>query len=591
MMTMFPIKCLVEALEEDQCPQCSKSATSVLVSDSYAIVNGQTRLSQLTDTVLAALGLQHLSPCSRATLQLKNWKPLPFDQITDDQEQEIETILKDVSNHLTLRIVTRAASSVVRDGIMSDLKDRLLRAILQKVPSMLSEQQQMQWKDFLSQLAFSDGACASLEPSSFVPPHAQQLASMYQSWCGSDDEWHCRVGIAAVEPIDLRAPADVHHESAAKVNGGGGASCDVAGRFNNLLEVPKLERWFRENANPSRQKLQHYLIALNSTNYRRHNPKVTYQQICNWFINARAAVRKRNQRSSMLVMNQKAADWSRHPKANLWSNKSLAPPQFHQKPSGVPCNELSPTSSSPRNDANVQQVDQSDSVPVDMNGPAPNISAFQLSGSCLGQNNVDTASSPSPQLQSPFEVDEKAAVVVAAAAASSCSSHASPNEPDLSLEHESRKLVIAETCHPHKDVSLEDGALQRYDTPQDEKMLNVCCPFVAVSPPSAHNDTSLSPTSGAKANGVQTNPSSSSSSRSRLMFDPLSELPMLEHWFDENPHPSWVQIDQITDALNCMAYRHTYPRVSSHNVKIWFKNRRAKCKRNLIASDALMNGL
>jgi len=60
-------------------------------------------------------------------------------------------------------------------------------------------------------------------------------------------------------------------------------------------QVPKLEHWYRENANPSRQKLQHYLIQLNAMNYRRHNPKVTYQQICNWFSNARAS-RKRNHR-------------------------------------------------------------------------------------------------------------------------------------------------------------------------------------------------------------------------------------------------------------------------------------------------------
>jgi len=75
----------------------------------------------------------------------------------------------------------------------------------------------------------------------------------------------------------------------------------------------------------------------------------------------------------------------------------------------------------------------------------------------------------------------------------------------------------------------------------------------------------LSPT-GAKLGCVQL----TSGNRSRLMFDPLSELPMLEKWFDENPHPSWVQIDQITDTLNGMTYRLTYPRVSSHNVKIWW---------------------
>ena len=29
------------------------------------------------------------------------------------------------------------------------------------------------------------------------------------------------------------------------------------------------------------------------------------------------------------------------------------------------------------------------------------------------------------------------------------------------------------------------------------------------------------------------------------MFDPLTELPVLEKWFEENPHPTWMQIDQV----------------------------------------------
>jgi hypothetical protein len=69
--------------------------------------------------------------------------------------------------------------------------------------------------------------------------------------------------------------------------------------------------------------------------------------------------------------------------------------------------------------------------------------------------------------------------------------------------------------------------------------------------------------------------------RSRLMFDPLTELPLLEKWFEENPHPSWIQIDQYTETLNSYPYRQSYPPISTHNVKIWFKNRRAKCKRML----------
>lgn len=66
----------------------------------------------------------------------------------------------------------------------------------------------------------------------------------------------------------------------------------IAAKFHSLLELPKLQRWFRDSPNPSRRKLLSHLHILNSSNYRRHNPKLTYQQICNYFANARAMQRK-----------------------------------------------------------------------------------------------------------------------------------------------------------------------------------------------------------------------------------------------------------------------------------------------------------
>lgn len=40
----------------------------------------------------------------------------------------------------------------------------------------------------------------------------------------------------------------------------------------------------------------------------------------------------------------------------------------------------------------------------------------------------------------------------------------------------------------------------------------------------------------------QTQTPSNTVARSRLMFDPLTELPVLEKWFEENPHPTWLQV-------------------------------------------------
>ena len=63
-------------------------------------------------------------------------------------------------------------------------------------------------------------------------------------------------------------------------------------RFSPICELPRLERWFRSEPNPSRQKLLSYMNLLNNSPYRRANNKVTYQQICNWFINQRRTVQR-----------------------------------------------------------------------------------------------------------------------------------------------------------------------------------------------------------------------------------------------------------------------------------------------------------
>ncbi|VDK35043.1 unnamed protein product [Gongylonema pulchrum] len=40
-------------------------------------------------------------------VQVANWKPLSFDQITDNLDDTVESLLKDISNHITLKILTK----------------------------------------------------------------------------------------------------------------------------------------------------------------------------------------------------------------------------------------------------------------------------------------------------------------------------------------------------------------------------------------------------------------------------------------------------------------------------------------------------
>lgn len=63
---MFPVRVVVETVREAECVGCADSG--LVLADSYAIVSGHTSLSQLVDTVLAALGLQQLAYGAKGAL-------------------------------------------------------------------------------------------------------------------------------------------------------------------------------------------------------------------------------------------------------------------------------------------------------------------------------------------------------------------------------------------------------------------------------------------------------------------------------------------------------------------------------------------
>jgi len=67
--------------------------------------------------------------------------------------------------------------------------------------------------------------------------------------------------------------------------------------------------------------------------------------------------------------------------------------------------------------------------------------------------------------------------------------------------------------------------------------------------------------------------------RSRVFIDPLSEIPKLEQWFLTDSHPSSFVIEQFTNELNRATYRQRFPPLEPKNVQLWFKNHRAKVKR------------
>uniref|UniRef100_A0A182JG81 Uncharacterized protein n=1 Tax=Anopheles atroparvus TaxID=41427 RepID=A0A182JG81_ANOAO len=67
--------------------------------------------------------------------------------------------------------------------------------------------------------------------------------------------------------------------------------------------------------------------------------------------------------------------------------------------------------------------------------------------------------------------------------------------------------------------------------------------------------------------------------RMRTSFDPEMELPKLQRWFQENPHPSRQQIQAFVVQLNSLESRRGRKPLDVNNVVYWFKNARAAQKR------------
>ncbi|CAK5018130.1 unnamed protein product [Meloidogyne enterolobii] len=69
---MFPVRVLVETVRSQHCIGCAHDGNPLV--DTFAVVGGQTMLSQLVETVLAALGLPQLIQDSKGKkIKVKNF--------------------------------------------------------------------------------------------------------------------------------------------------------------------------------------------------------------------------------------------------------------------------------------------------------------------------------------------------------------------------------------------------------------------------------------------------------------------------------------------------------------------------------------
>uniref|UniRef100_A0A914KTL7 Homeobox domain-containing protein n=1 Tax=Meloidogyne incognita TaxID=6306 RepID=A0A914KTL7_MELIC len=654
---MFPVRVLVETVRSQHCIGCAHDGNPLV--DTFAVVGGQTMLSQLVETVLAALGLPQLIQDSKGLIQINGWKPISFEAITDNPEELVSNLFREISTHMTLKILAKHSQSESNGQCLTELKQRLLKTAIEQQPRILTTANGQEVKEILQNVIQNDQQCSAWS-------NREQMQAV--------NEW-------------LEQMATQQDENNKK-------SSNYGTRFSPLSEMPRLERWFRSDSNPSRQKLISYMNILNSSQYRRVNNKVTYQQICNWFANQRRtmqrlAAQQQQAQAVQATQQQQRQSCSSNSSSSgtavngivgnggsgggplailplnatgVGNNNNIAAVENQVQEQQSQQNQSCSSASSPgvvvnvgSNGGGIHSMNQpltslmpSNAVSNVGGGSGGNIenqtslnhqhhqnlsnnnsntNLFYSLASALATGNMDTA----------IHLQQKMASLFASGLNNS-------NNDGKSVENDENNVHIPlangppivdirskfvdnngnnsmdfshqQSCSSTNDSNNNNNFSSAYSLSASNNMANNNTATALINnvgsspsyssispiklesgllnfklenefsspPPQQNNNLNIDGQNNVGANGGNGN--SANQSRSRLMFDPLSELPILERWFDDNPHPGWLQIEQYTDYLNSMTYRQNYPPVSTHNVKIWFKNRRAKTKRLLNNSEA-----
>ncbi|XP_031554084.1 DNA-binding protein SATB1-like [Actinia tenebrosa] len=71
----------------------------------------------------------------------------------------------------------------------------------------------------------------------------------------------------------------------------------------------------------------------------------------------------------------------------------------------------------------------------------------------------------------------------------------------------------------------------------------------------------------------------------KIVFNPSHEIPMLRSWYENDPKPNMSDLERFTEILNNSEFRKTREAVSLRHVNTWFKNERARWRRESLMED------
>lgn len=158
----------------------------------------------------------------------------------------------------------------------------------------------------------------------------------------------------------------------------------------------------------------------------------------------------------------------------------------------------------------------------------------------------------------------------------------------LTAQANSHNLPFVNTPKPTDELTVEDFAMLRNRTlaaNREAMVNNHKLASVAASAPPHHPNFIIHPAMQSVHSQYP-----NQKTRMRTSFDPEMELPKLQRWFHENPHPSRQQIQSYVFQLNSLDSRRGRKPLDVNNVVYWFKNARAAQKRAELRGQGLSNG-
>ncbi|GFQ77741.1 DNA-binding protein SATB2 [Trichonephila clavata] len=260
----LPVHCIIEQIPGPQ------ACGQYVELDSYAIVPNDTLFSDLVRTALGKLGYSGAQILgAKGSIQVKKWKPLAFDQITENPEATVGDILGDLTTMASLHVRLYSVPDNPQEWRDITVRNAVLELLREMSQSKLAKL-----------CPLSQPMLSNIINNRYMGKIGKEKCQEFGLWYLTYRKQHPEGSTPEVVPSDK--PVD--------------------GRltFHPTKELPVMRDWFHGCRNPSRRTLQMYVDILNQGPVRQQErPKISLSTLKNWWKNEKQRERK-HQRSDDL---------------------------------------------------------------------------------------------------------------------------------------------------------------------------------------------------------------------------------------------------------------------------------------------------